>query len=171
MYNLAASDRYSENEWHFLLQVAGGVRVYWGRALFFYPYVLQQFLPNYWSYSNEFDTIVFLSLRRIEWCSILPPKSQFQNLTSTQLGVTGQIRPKLVILGIIRFGGTRRHFGTHFIRLSKFWAEESFPHRLIHNGPGRKLTWPEVIKIKNPKHTFCRYPLQYFILKVWIHWD
>ena len=35
MYNLAALACYSENEGHFLFQVAGGVKVCWSQALFF----------------------------------------------------------------------------------------------------------------------------------------
>ena len=61
------------------------------------------------SYSNKFDIIAFLSLRQIPndthfWTK----KPIFQIWPLAQAGVTGQIRSKLVILGIIRFVATRQ---------------------------------------------------------------
>ena len=65
-----------QNEMGYLEQVLGfdlmstflalGVKMYWGLALFFKPYVFLSQLPNYLSYKNELDFIVLLSLKRIE---------------------------------------------------------------------------------------------------------
>ena len=78
-------------------------------------------------------------------------KNRFQNLTSAQLGVIDQVRLKLVMC-INLFGVTKKVISPKGC-----------------NGLGRKLTCPEVRRMKNPKYVFCTYSLQYFIPKVLKH--
>ena len=115
---------------------------------------------------------MFLSSRWIEWYPFLTKKVNFKIWPRAKLGVTGQVRSKWVILGIIRFGATRQTLWYHF-QSPNTTGSKVIGRKIIssydYNGLGRKLTWPKVTKMKNRRYTFCWHSRQYRILKVSNH--
>ena len=90
--------------------------------------------------------IVFVSLKQIEWYPILPKKTNFKIYPPAHFRVTGQIRSKLVILGIIRFGATRStlwySFHSSIIFGSKAmgnWVTSSLGYKYKYNAKKTQL--------------------------------
>ena len=110
--------------------LALGVKIYWGQALFFIHYVFyNNFRTNYPTATNLTSPCLF-SWDKSSDTQFYPKKVKIKIWPPGQFGVTGQIRSKLVILGIIRFGVTRiTLWYTHFIRLSplvkKLWCQKN----------------------------------------------
>ena len=89
---------------------------------------------------------MFLSSRQIEWYPFLTKKVNFKIWPRAKFGVTGQVRSKWVILGIIRFGATRQTLWYHF-QSPTTTGSKVIDRKVIssygYNELGRKLTWPE----------------------------
>ena len=158
--------------------------MYWGQALFFKHYLR---FPQTTITSELFALQQRIWHHRVSLVKTNPVisnfarnKKQLQNFTSRPIRgdwsdqvKAGHICLVIFILSIIWFGVTRQtrwySFHSSITFGSKVMGKRvEFPHGVI-NGRGRKLTWPEVTKMKNPKYKFCRYRIQYFVLKAWKH--
>ena len=136
--------------------LALGVKMYWGQAPFSN---LKFFYNNFRSIGTTATSLKPSCFSR--WKKnrvILHFAKKSQVWPTAHFGVIGQIRSKLVILGIIRFGAKRQTLWYPFHLSITFGLKVMcriviFPIEL-YNGLCRKFTWSEVTKLKNAKYTF-----------------